>query len=181
MLAGPTEPDPGRAARSLRLFTALWPADDERACLARWAGQWQWPPSARRVPPAKLHLTLHFLGAVPADHLPALLHGLPPAPPPFRLAFGEAGAWAGGLVVLHPLALPEPLLALHAAQRQALRALGLPVEARPYRPHVTLARRAAGAVPPAAPLRAHWAVYGHVLVQSSAGEAGGGYQVLARY
>ena len=53
----------------------------------------------------------------------------------------------------------------------------LPVEKRPFRPHVTLARHAAGAVPPSetAPLR--WPVNGHALVQS----AGGRYTPLALF
>jgi 2'-5' RNA ligase len=71
---------------------------------------------------------------------------------------------------------PAPLMDLQARLGLALDALGLPVEQRPYRPHVTVARKAQGAVPPGA-TPVPWAVRDHALVVS----AGGEYAVMERY
>jgi 2'-5' RNA ligase len=48
------------------------------------------------------------------------------------------------------------------------------------RPHVTLARRAAGARPSPLPPALHWPVQAYALVQSLPGPPGG-YRVLCRY
>jgi hypothetical protein len=73
--------------------------------------------------------------------------------------------------------VPPALAALHATLGERLRELGLRVEARRFRPHVTLARHAAGASPlPPVPLL-RWRAAGAVLVQS---RPEGGYTVLAR-
>jgi 2'-5' RNA ligase len=68
------------------------------------------------------------------------------------------------------------LRSLHEALGRALHGLGRALEARAWRAHVTLARRARGALPPhdaLSPL--HWRVERAVLVQSH----GGRYIVLA--
>ena len=54
-----------------RLFLALWPPPAVREAIAGWRGAWWWPPAARLVQDERLHLTLHFIGAVPASRLPA--------------------------------------------------------------------------------------------------------------
>ena len=86
--------------------------------------------------------------------------------------------WQGGLTVLCLHAVPPRLRQLHADLAAALKQLSLPVEARLFRPHVTLARRATGCepAPPAEPLR--WRVVGYVLVQSL---PDGRYTVLRSY
>ena len=73
--------------------------------------------------------------------------------------------------------MPAASAGLPATLPQALRALALPVEPRPFRPHVTLARHASGAVPPVQPAVLHWPVRGYALVQSAAGR----YSPIARY
>lgn len=163
-----------------RLFVALWPTPQVRAGLLAWRDAFAWPLAAAVVPPERLHLTLHFIGAVPADRLDAVQAGLAVEPAAFELRFGRAELWPRGIAVLRPLGEPP---ALHDLQRRigaALRALELPVEARPFRPHVTFARRADGAALThgAAPLR--WRVRSYALVESRLGRAGG-YCVLRRY
>jgi 2'-5' RNA ligase len=131
------------------------------------------------VDPARLHLTLHFLGAVPEPRLQALRAALtPPARglAPFDLRFDRVEHWPHGLVVLGLREAPEPLLALHAGLADALRALQLPLEARTFRPHVTLARKAQGAVAPARAPDFLWPVCGFALVQSA-----DGYRTLQDY
>lgn len=162
-----------------RLFIALWPSPRVRAGLASRRDALAWPPGAAPVPDAKLHLTLHFLGSVPLGRVPAIAAALPAPGAAFELRLDALEAWHGGLVVLRPRVVPPALAALHATLGVALRGLGLPVEARAFRPHVTLARRAAGTLlRPAAsepPLR--WRATRAVLAQSM---PDGRYRVLAR-
>ena len=163
--------------KPLRLFMALWPQPGVRAAVAAWQQAWQWPPRAALVKTERLHATLHFLGDVDAARLPALLAGLRVPFEPVELTLGRAEVWPGGIAVVRPLEVPASLLQLHADLAQALRSLDIPVEARPFRVHVTLARRAVGARPPLQSLDLAWrADQGYALVRSLPG--GAGYQVL---
>jgi RNA 2',3'-cyclic 3'-phosphodiesterase len=165
------------AERPLRLFIALWPAEAVAARIAQWQGAWRWPSRAARTKAERLHLTLHFLGDVPAARLPELADGLQVPFDPFTLAFGTAEVWPNGVAVLLPDGLPAALANLHARLGDAVRQLGLPTEHRPYRPHVTVARRAWGAEPAAIPPDLRWRVVGgYVLVRSLPG--GAGYEPL---
>jgi len=162
-----------------RLFVALWPGERTRARLAAWGERTLWPPGARPIAPGRLHVTLHFIGAYPTAELDALRAALPPAARAFELAFDRLQLWRGGLLVLCPAEVPEPLRALHGQLAQALRERGIPVESRPLRPHVTLARHwPPGQPPPAPPPALRWPVRGHVLVQSM---PDGHYRLLQRY
>lgn len=162
-----------------RLFLALWPDEGTRAAIAAWQDAWHWPPAARLVARERLHLTLHFIGNVAAERLPELASGLQVGFEPMLLRFREGQVWPGGIAVLRPDATPEPLLALHARLAEALVAHGLPVEERPFRPHVTLARKAGGAAAPAAAALQWRAQSGYVLARSVPN--GGGYEVVARF
>jgi RNA 2',3'-cyclic 3'-phosphodiesterase len=72
------------------------------------------------------------------------------------------------------------MIALHRSLADALRKLELPVESRPFRAHVTLARRARGAMPPSQDLRVRWqANDGYVLAESLPG--GAGYRIVERF
>ena len=142
--------------------------------------RWQWPPGAALVATERLHATLHFIGQVPAPRLPELATGLAVAVDPAELQLNAARqqVWPGGIAVLE-FDVPEALRAMHARLAQALAALGLPVESRPWRPHVTFARKARGANPPddhvALP---GWMVDGYALVRTVPGR---GYETLQRY
>jgi 2'-5' RNA ligase len=163
------------AAASSRLFIALWPDPRTRAALASRRDAWEWPPSAAVVPTDKLHATLHFLGAVPAARVDAVREGIALPMAPFDLELRRPAVWRGGIAVLEGDAPPQ-LLDLHVRLGLVLDALGLPIEQRPYRPHVTFARKARGAVPPGATAVA-WSVQDYALVVS----AGGEYAVMRRY
>ncbi len=174
--ARPGAPATGR----VRLFLARWPGEATRRRLAAWRDCWRWPPGTAVVPDARLHVTLHFLGAVPQSDVACLIDALAVPFEPFALRLGAPAQWPGGIAALVPDAVPPGLLRLHADLGAALRGLGLPVEARAYRPHVTLARRAAGAQAPDASPALHWPVRAWVLVQSTLGPSGG-YRVLRRF
>lgn len=126
----------------------------------------------------RLHLTLHFIGAVPLARLDAVAAGVAVPFAGFTLDAGAAERWPHGIAAWCPRESPPELTALHHRLAAALHALALPVEKRAFRPHVTLARKAAAAVPPPEPPQraAAWRVDGYALVQSR-----GDYRVLRRY
>ena len=163
-----------------RLFLALWPEPGVRHQLREYRDAWQWPRAAAPVHTDKLHMTLHFLGSVPTLRLPELLAGFSVPFEPFQLDLGKPVLWPHGIAVLEPHAAAPALLALHARLSEALLALGLQPEARQYRPHVTMARRATSAVRPDADPVIRWDVRGYALVESKTGD-GAGYTVLRGY
>jgi 2'-5' RNA ligase len=162
----------------VRLFLALWPGPRVRQALVAHRDGLAWPAGAAPTATDKLHLTLHFIGSVPVECVAAIAAALQVPVQGFELRLDLTECWRGGLAVLRPNVPPPRLLRLHADLAAALRRLSLPVETRPFRPHVTLARRAgaAAAAAPLEPLR--WRVAGYVLVQS---RADGRYELLRRY
>ncbi|WP_336030487.1 RNA 2',3'-cyclic phosphodiesterase [Geodermatophilus sp. FMUSA9-8] len=132
----------------LRLFVAVAPPAAARASLAEALAPLRGAPGAPRWgDPARWHLTLLFLGAVPPELLPGLTAavGAAVAPtPPATLRLAGAGRFG-------PRRRPQVLWAgvdgdvgvladLAARLAGAARGLGLPVEDRPFRPHLTLGR-----------------------------------------
>ena len=171
-----TQPEPA----SVRLFIGLWPPPAAHAALLAHAGGWSWPAPARRTPPERLHVTLHFLGEVATEILPALRRQLALPWSGCELLLDRPTVWPGGIAVLEASAVPAPLAGLRAALAGRLQGLGLPVEERPYRPHVTLARKAAGARAPADFAPVAWqAGPAYALVRSLPG--GRGYETLQSF
>ncbi len=164
-------------ANTTRLFLALWPDPALRHQLKEWRDAWAWPKGASPVHPDKLHVTLHFLGALPSERLPEFLEGFAVPFEPFQLVLDHAALWHNGIAVLEPSAPPAELPALHRRLSGALAGLGLAPEARAYRPHVTMARRAGGAVAPPAGPPVLWQANGYALVESKSGI----YTVLRPY
>jgi 2'-5' RNA ligase len=100
------------------------------------------------VDPARMHLTLHFLGNNVDE---SELHGICVAMddacrhlPPFEVAFGGVGVFPDPrnprVVWLGVCEGQEPLGQLHAGLGERLAPLGFEPEARGYRPHLTLGR-----------------------------------------
>lgn len=171
---------PQAAAGSVRLFLALLPSDAIQAALALHRDQWSWPAQAVLYAPQDWHLTLHFIGAVPRPRLDELRAALAVPLTPFELRLERPELWPHGLAVLCPEAVPAALRQLYAELGQALRGLGLRTDARPYRPHLTLARHAAPARPPPARPLPDWRVQSYALMVST-GHAAQRYQVLRHY
>ena len=163
--------EPGR----LRVFLALWPDADTCRALAAWRDAQPWPGGVRRTPDDKLHLTLHFMGSQPAARVAALAAALLPPPQPFSLVLTTAQIWRGGLVALCPREIPAALALWHGQLAERLHALALPVEARAFRPHVTVARDAGPRPVLAEPAPLEWPVHRLVLVEST---TDGRYRIL---
>jgi 2'-5' RNA ligase len=177
-VASSTHAPQATGAQRQRLFIGLWPDERVRALLQAHQAAWCWPRHATRVRGERLHLTLHFLGDVPLDQVDALCEALQPVPvEPLRLEWQRCAVWPGGIAVLEPA--PHPALhALHERIAEVLADAGLALQSRLYRPHVTLARRAAGARPPADLPPAEWQVDRFALVASVL-RAPPRYEVLA--
>lgn len=158
-----------------RLFVALWPDDAVRAALASARDRWTWSASARPTPTANLHVTLVFLGAVEARRATALIDALPVRFEPFTLVFDRPALWDHGIAALEPSGDWPALAALQAALAERTATLGFRLEARRYRPHVTLARDARGSRPPGADGVVVWPVSSYALIESR----GGRYAVSA--
>ena len=105
------------------------------------------PAHLKWVSDEQHHLTLHFLGEISPAQTEAVMRalaGLPPPTAPLSLTLGGLGAfpnvnrpatlWAGGQDEGGRIAM------LAAAYGRALRALGSEIDARPFTPHLTLAR-----------------------------------------
>jgi 2'-5' RNA ligase len=97
------------------------------------------------------------LGDVARADIDALCIALDHRFQPFDIDLGTATLWHGGVAVIEPLTVPSALSALHSHLGALLDQVGIEREERPYRPHVTFARRAAGAVPPA-----HFPLHWHI-------------------
>jgi 2'-5' RNA ligase len=142
-----------------------------RAQLAAWRDGWHWPAKATPVCTDKLHLTLHFMGEVKAPE------SLDVRFPAFDLSFGHNTLWPHGVAILEPDTIPAPLLALQHDLGMRLQACSIALDTRAYKPHVTLARRAASATPVSDGPAFTWHVDRYALVSSQ----GGNYEVVREY
>lgn len=156
----------------MRSFVALELPEPVRESLARlgaeirsssagWAGE-KW------VAPANLHVTLKFMGELSADQLSSLVEGMRPA-----LAAVEPAPFFFNSVAAHPANRRAAMLwAVPGYETSQIRRiaeavdaqtalLGVPVEERRFRAHVTLVRARRPRPAPRAMLDAAWAaVYG---------------------
>lgn len=168
--------------KPLRLFFALWPDDASRDALNR-TGKWlhqHW--GGRRMRADTLHITLAFLGSVPAGQLDVLANCADAVKSDaFELVLDQSGYWRHNRIGwLGASATPPQYFELLNALNTALHAAGFPVDARPHVPHVTLLRKSAGGeVPACSPVR--WPVGDFVLVKSLTETEGAHYEVIRRW
>ncbi|CAB3759315.1 RNA 2',3'-cyclic phosphodiesterase [Paraburkholderia humisilvae] len=123
-----------------RCFIALVPDAATRDALAAVAV----PAAARRVPNEQLHLTVTFIGALTHELGSALIDALAPQAIPLTpVPVTRIEHWPRAS---HPrltvamLAMSDEFVALDWRVRSLMIKLGLPVDARAFRPHVTLGR-----------------------------------------
>jgi RNA 2',3'-cyclic 3'-phosphodiesterase len=159
-------------ASTVRLFIALLPDAGVRDELAAWRDAWTWPRAATPVKTGRLHVTLHFLGDVERSRVQELAGMLRVPFTPFTLRLTLAALWPHGIAVLEPAEVPGSLLALHASLAGVVRDFGLAVDERPFRPHVTLARRASAVTPPGLANEVRWPVTNYALMSSTLGANG---------
>jgi 2'-5' RNA ligase len=128
----------------VRLFVAIDPPAEALAALDAALGRTRAvaPHGLRWTRPEQWHLTLAFFGEVPDAEVPALTAALAEVvgaePMALRLAgggcFGDRVLWVGLAGDVHALRTLAAAVALTA------RDVGVAVDDKPYRPHLTLAR-----------------------------------------
>lgn len=149
-------PSPDR----IRAFFALVPEDAVRLQFLALARDVARRSRGRSISGEHVHLTLAFLGDVPLESVPTI-RTIGDAMPRngASLAFDTLGAWrASGVAWVAPSVLPAALATLHARLHAALIEVGFALENRPFRPHVTLARRCVQPHPRQQSAPIHWAV-----------------------
>ena len=176
----PTAPE---ASRSVRAFFALSPDAEVRETLAALGRDVARRSRGRAVSPENAHLTLAFIGDVAKDTLAALQAVGDRVPKTgFVVSFDSLGAWrASGVAWIAPAVLPPPLLKLHSTLADDLAAAGFELETRPFRPHITLARRCLQPLPRTKCPPILWRADKLFLVGSELRESGPVYRNLAAW
>jgi RNA 2',3'-cyclic 3'-phosphodiesterase len=172
----------------LRMFFALQPAPEQSAALVDGVAPLVAQLHGVRVPPENLHVTLCFIGAVAPHDLAGLL-SVAAAQRGTRaeLCFDALEYWHDPRVLCATAAAnsaARPARALAEQLGSAAVAAGFTPDIKPFRPHLTLARKVQVAraaqcewpVPLASPLLLRCAQF--VLMESRRGESGSIYSVV---
>ena len=126
-----------------RLFFALWPDEQTKLKLIH-LNQAIEPNGFKPVLPHNLHATLVFLGAVDAATEVLIKQSiLDIYSKSIELKFDQLSYWSKPKVLCLTCSdIPVELKLLVIALNSAVASYGLPIEARPYVPHITLTRHA---------------------------------------
>jgi len=173
----------------MRLFFAIWPPEPTATALHHWAVAAQAVVGGRAIAVANIHLTLAFLGSVPAERVEVAIGAgrrvageLAERAEPLALPITEARYWPRSHIVwVGPKEAPAPLAALGADLGRALSEAGFAPDSRELVAHVTLLRdvpRLRGL--PDLP-KVEWPITEFVLARSVTGAAGSVYTILARF
>jgi 2'-5' RNA ligase len=131
----------------VRLFVALTPPGEVVEELkASTAALHELAPDLRWTRPEHWHVTLAFLGEVGDDVIAELARRLNRAAaryPPLSLSLGGGGRFGHQVLWTRVHGDRDVLRRLAGSVQAAARRCRLPVEQRPYRPHLTLARAGA--------------------------------------
>ena len=163
-----------------RLFFALWPDESLRERLAIRLPALVTGVRGKPQRPDQWHVTLEFLGAVPADRRPAVRAAATATRgEPFTVVFDLLDHWRRPQVYcLVASATPAPLARFVSGLRAALFAEGFVPELRDYRPHVTLARKVRAAPGASLSEPIAWTADRFALVRSVSDAAGSRYEPL---
>jgi 2'-5' RNA ligase len=173
---------------SVRLFFALWPDAARQAELAEQvsATVHQLDAAARPIPAANYHLTLAFLGSVPAirfGELGEIATRCAQASTAIDVRLDAVEHWRRSQILcVTARETPPAATTLVEQLGQALCEAGFtPDFKHPFRPHVTLARKATRPIHAAPLLPSVWHFSEISLVQSRPEPSGSVYSVLASY
>lgn len=125
----------------MRLFAAIFPPDDVCWDLRRRLLGARQPARVRLTPIDRWHVTLAFLGEVPAGRLPVVERalGAVSVPKGTALRLRGGGRFGQGRSTVLWAGVDGELGELHAEVRERLRAADLPYDERPFTPHLTVA------------------------------------------
>jgi len=163
-----------------RLFLALWPNAAVRKALVEVQGRFP-PGIGRAVDAGNLHITLVYLGSTPAERQACIekaLAGLAVAD--FTLQLDQLGYWRKPQVLWAGSdGAPAALITLVDDMSKAAAQCGSQLDARPFRPHLTLFRKVRKPLrdlPVMAPI--FWQADDFALVESITAASGVCYKVL---
>ena len=191
----------GPAERTRRLFFAFWPDEATREAMHHAARKAVRHSGGRPVPASNLHVTVAFLGSVAESLRPeverigasvaadGLGAGGEAGPGPdgallalLELAFDGVEVWPKPQVLVATCSAPPVAAAVLAARLwQTLRPVHIRPAVRPYKPHVTLARKVRRAAPGLALKPVSWPVRALTLVESVTDPAGARYEPIASW
>ena len=166
-----------------RLFFGLWPDAGAAGALHALARSQVERTGGRITAADSIHLTLVFIGHVPAAHVDALrapAQGV--AGPPFEFRLDRIGHWVrNGIAWAAPSVVPSAMAGLQFRLSAWVSAQGVTIDTRSFRPHVTLLRKAARSVSldPIEPIT--WHVREYVLVRSRFAPDGSRYEIIGRF
>jgi RNA 2',3'-cyclic 3'-phosphodiesterase len=181
-------------APARRLFFALWPDEAQRAALAHAAASIVRHCGGRPVPEENLHVTLAFLGSVPeprVEELSAIGQRAAAAFPadalPMTVSLETLEHWAKAqvLAVLERKDESQAAAPGAAALAQILSAGtlagGFSPDLKPFRVHVTVARKVARPPRSCDMRRVEWSFDEFALIESRTLEKGPVYSVVESY
>ncbi len=164
---------------SKRLFFALWPEDPLREQLHELSRRFA-HRTGKRVRRENLHITLFFLGAVDPEQQHCLeaaadaIHARP-----FTLSLDHVSWWSRSRVLFAEASeTPAELIDLVAELKPACQSCGFEPERRPFRAHMTLARKVTRSPPSTDIEPVAWLARSFSLVESRILPAGAEYTVL---
>jgi RNA 2',3'-cyclic 3'-phosphodiesterase len=163
-----------------RLFFALWPDPALLQALRVRIDRIAATIEGRQQRPDQWHVTLEFLGQVPRERQLSLRAAAGRvSPSPVAIEFDRVEHWRKPQVVcLMASRVPASLVTLITQLRAELAQEGFAVEARPFRPHVTLVRKVRSAVDSILDPPFLWRADGFALVRSVTDPAGSRYEPL---
>jgi 2'-5' RNA ligase len=171
------------ASATRRLFFALWPDETCRAALAHVTRKAARASGGRPVAVSNLHSTLAFLGAVKEAQFATVAQvGAQVRQASFRLVLDRLEHWPKqGVLCLTSTEPPPASAELAAGLWKLLAVQGFVPDSKPYRPHVTVARKvvkphALGAIHPV-----EWRVEDFALVESVTAPEGAQYTPLQHW
>lgn len=176
----PAQPTPARFTS--RLFFAILPDEATRTQIGTVRRHLP-HRQGRQVTLANLHLTLAFIGPVDPAHVPCLdSHPEGLAVAPFEVALDTIGGFPRAQVIwIAPSVMPDALGHLANALNAILKTCGCVPESRPFRPHMTLMRKAEPVAETLAIRPIAWRVEAFYLMASRDTSAGVAYRVHKRF
>lgn len=132
----------------MRTFFALELSAVEKIAIEQWREK-SLPNSPNNVPPANFHITLCFNGQTDTQQLEALQKiGDSIEIEQCELHFDHMGYFTKPKITyLGVNSIPDSLMNLHLTLTDHSKGLGFSQESRPYRPHITIARKVSAPIP----------------------------------
>jgi RNA 2',3'-cyclic 3'-phosphodiesterase len=167
-----------------RLFFALWPRAEDRAALARATEAPLAGIAGKAVPIENHHLTLAFLGAVADERVPDVravgqrVAAHLPASTRIDVHLDRLEYWRKAQIVVAEAEAPAAASALARELKEELVREGFAPDLKPFRAHVTLARKVSRASASLRMKSVHWSFDALALVESRTLPSGSLYSVV---